>query len=140
MLAAGLGLAGCGSVASSVQSHGETDLALPARTQQRLLRGTVLVGDTPAMVRIAMGEPDQRQGAPDGTGPGAVWIYWKYYQQIEQREPTGWSRVILPEVRDQNDVVVQQAVTQELYRTQVEDYIRVAFESGVVSSVAQLKP
>jgi len=140
LLVAGLGLAGCSSVADPTASRGEMDGALPVRTQQRLLRGTVLVGDTPDMVRLALGEPDQRADAPDAAGPGSVWIYKKYYQQIEHREATGWSRVIVPEVRNQNDVVVQPSVTQELYRAEVDDYLRVAFVGGVVSSVAQLKP
>ena len=139
LLAAGLGLAGCGSFASRSDQKAAVYDALPARTQQRLQRGTVRVGDTPEMVYIAMGNPDTKTDVPDAAGYQSVWIYKNYFQRGGDRKQTGWSKVLVPEIRDQGDKVIQSSVSQDVSRPESTDDIRVAFVGGVVSSVAELQ-
>lgn len=101
-------------------------------------RGQIHVGDTPETVQGAMGVPDAMQDGPDTGAKKSVWIYSNHRQ--ERREKTGWSRVLVPGVYDQNDTMIHEPVTHDVYRTPANDDIRVTFASGVVSSIEQLEP
>ncbi len=100
-------------------------------------RGQIHVGDTPETVQGAMGVPDTKQ---DGPNPGAkqtVWIYSNRGQALWEK--TGWSEVLVPGVYDQNDTMIHEPVTHDLYRTPANAGIRVTFAGGVVSSIEQLE-
>lgn len=86
-----------------------------------------------------MGNPDEKLDGPNADGSQVIWIYKGSPQHIGSREPTGWSQVLVPGVVDQNNTVIKEPLTKEIYRTQANADIRVAFAGGVVSSVEQLQ-
>jgi hypothetical protein len=117
VLVASIGLVGCGSPAGP---HGE-----------------IYVGDTPDLVLNLMGKPDERIDGPSDRGYQATWIYTN--QQLAPKQSTGWSEVLVSEVKDQDGRVVQPAVTRDIYRKPVMEDIHVIFTEGLVSSVDHLK-
>lgn len=136
IMTAGFGLAGCTSTPELRAKLQGGAAPLPPADQQRLERGEARIGDTPEMVYIALGKPDEKQDVAKG---GAVWLYQDYYRKMGHRERTGWSEVVAPGVKDENAVVVQPPVTRDVYREQTGEDIRVTFTAGTVSAIEHLK-
>lgn len=112
-----LGLAGCSS---------------PAR-----LVGDIHLGDTPEIVDAALGRPN-RTLERAGTGEReTVWIYTNI--RTQRPAATGWSEVLVPGVSDQNDKVIQQPVTREVYRHEGKQHMHVVFTNARVSYVEYLR-
>jgi hypothetical protein len=111
--------------------------SLPPTEQQRLQRGVISVGDSPEMVYIALGNPDERRDVMNADGTYTTWVYKSYQQQYEGTAWLGYRRVIVPARDGRGYVVFHEPVTQDVYRTHVNDVIRVSFANGVVSQVEQ---
>jgi len=132
-------LTGCDTFKSRSQEKASVYNALSPVTQKRLERGTIHVGDTPDMVYIALGNPDQRHEQTTMAGTETVWSYNTYWQQYEGTEWAGWRRVIVPAKDGRGYVVFHEPVTRDVYTTHVDEIIRVAFVRGKVTSVEQQK-
>ena len=138
-LALMVGLAGCNTFEKRAEEKSETFDALSASTQKRLERGKIKVGDTQDMTYIALGHPDETREVSNADGTQLIWIYKTYWQQYEGTAWVGWRRMIVPASNGRGYVVFHEPVTQDLYRTRVDEVIRVAFANGTVSSVEQQK-
>lgn len=136
-LAAITGFAGCNSFASRVRQKSETFESLSASDQYRLKRGAIGIGDTQDMVYIALGNADERRDITTADGTQTVWVYKTYWQQYEGTAWLGYRRIIVPTRDGRGYVVYHEPVTQDVYRTHVDDRIRVTFYNGVVNSVEQ---
>jgi hypothetical protein len=68
-------VAGCSSPDSRIKSNQATFNALPAETQAKIRAGKVEVGYSPAMVVMALGEPDRRYRRTTEKGQSEVWAY-----------------------------------------------------------------
>ena len=69
------GLAGCSTPDSRIQKNQAAFNALPSETQAKIREGKVEVGYTPAMVLMALGEPDRRYLRTTEKGQTEVWAY-----------------------------------------------------------------
>src|SRR5688572_29807432 len=97
LAALGLSLfAGCNTFQSRARQMSGVYDQLPASEQQRLQRGAINVGDTPEMVYIALGNPDERRDILTADGSQTVWSYKSYWQQYEGTAWLGYRRVIVP--------------------------------------------
>ncbi len=135
--AAALFLAGCNTFnARAKQMSGVYD-NLSANEQDRLKRGAINVGDTPEMVYIALGSPDERRDTMNADGTRTTWVYKTYWQQYEGTAWLGYRRVIVPARNGRGYVVFHEPVTQDVYRTRVDDVIRVTFANNTVQQVEQ---
>lgn len=130
-------LAGCNTFSSRARQMSGVYDQLPASEQQRLQRGSINVGDTPEMVYIAFGNPDERRDVLNADGTQTVWIYKTYWQQYEGTAWLGYRRVIVPMNSRRGYVIYHEPVTQDVYRTHADEVIRVTFANGVVSQVEQ---
>jgi hypothetical protein len=130
-----LALAGCNTFEHRAREKSEVFNALPPDTQQRLQRGHISVGDTQDMVYIALGYPDEVREVTTPQGMQTAWIYRTYWQQYEGTQWVGWHRVIVPTRDGRGYAVFHEPVTTDVYRTHVDERIRVTFERGVVASV-----
>jgi hypothetical protein len=130
-------LAGCNTFQSRARQMSGVYDSLPASDQQRLERGSINVGDTPEMVYIALGSPDERRDVATADGSQNVWIYKTYWQQYEGTAWLGYRRVIVPAANGRGYVIYHEPVTQDVYRTRADEVIRVTFANGVVSQVEQ---
>jgi hypothetical protein len=134
---AALVLAGCNSFNSRARQMSAVYDQLPASDQERLQRGMIGIGDTPEMVYIALGNPDERRDILNADGNQTTWIYRTYWQQYEGQAWLGYRRVILPARGGRGYVVYHEPVTQDVYQTHVDERIRVTFGNGVVQTVEQ---
>jgi hypothetical protein len=130
-LAALLALAGCNTFQSEVYDQ------LPPAEQQRLQRGAINIGDSPEMVYIALGNPDERRDVTTADGTSTTWIYKSYWQQYEGTAWLGYRRVIVPTRNGRGYAIFHEPVTQDVYRTHVDERIRVSFANGVVQQIEQ---
>lgn len=134
---AALVLAGCNTFNTRARQMSAVYDNLPASDQERLQRGVIGIGDTPEMVYIALGNPDERRDVMNADGTQTTWVYRTYWQQYEGQAWLGYRRVVLPARGGRGYVVYHEPVTQDVYRTHVDDRIRVTFANGVVQSVEQ---
>ena len=129
--------AGCNTFQTRARQMSGVYDQLPASEQQRLQRGSINVGDTPEMVYIALGNPDERRDTLTADGSRTDWVYKSYWQQYEGTAWLGYRRVIVPARNGRGYVVFHEPVTQDVYRTHVDEVIRVSFANGVVQQVEQ---
>lgn len=132
-------LAGCNSFNSRARQMSAVYDQLPASEQQRLQRGAISIGDTPEMVYIALGNPDERRDTTTADGTHTTWIYRTYWQQYEGTAWLGYRRVIVPVQGGRGYAIFHEPVTQDVYRTHADDRFRVTFANGVVSQVEQTR-
>lgn len=132
-------LTGCDTFKARSNEKSEVFDSLPTATQKRLERGKINVGDTQDMVYIALGHPDETREISTADGEQPVWVYKTYWQQYEGTAWVGWHRVIVPAANGRGYVVFHEPVTQDIYRTRVDEVIRVAFSRNMVSAVEQQK-
>ncbi|PTX92449.1 hypothetical protein [Opitutus sp. ER46] len=137
LLAAVLALAGCNTFESRAREKAQVYERLPVDTRQRLQQGQISIGDSPDMVYIALGYPDERRETRTLQGEQTLWIYRTYWQQYEGRAWVGWRRVIIPVRGGRGYMVVHEPVTTDVYSTHADDTIRVTFERGAVVAVEQ---
>lgn len=133
------GLGGCNTFQSRASEKAQVYQALPPETQQRLQRGQISIGDSQDMVYIALGYPDEVREVTSPQGTQTVWIYRTYWQQYEGTAWMGWHRVIVPLRNGRGYAIIHEPVTTDVYRTHVDEVIRVTFNHGVVASVEQRK-
>ena len=129
-------LAGCNTFESRAKEKSEVYNSLPPDTKQRLQHGRISIGDSQDMVYIALGYPDEVREVTTAQGAQTQWIYRTYWQQYEGTEWVGWHRRIVP-LRGGGYTVIHEPVTADLYRTHVDEVIRVTFQRGVVAEVDQ---
>ena len=132
-------LTGCDTFKHRSEERAATFDSLSTATQKSVERGKINVGDTQDMAYIALGNPDETREVSNADGNQLVWVYKTYWQQYEGTAWVGWRRMIVPTSNGRGYVVFHEPVTQELYRTRVDEVIRVSFNNRVVSSVDQQK-
>jgi hypothetical protein len=71
-------LAACATPAARIKRNQALFDALPATEQALIREGKVGVGFTPDMVRLAVGDPDQRWIRTDAQGKSEIWSYTTY--------------------------------------------------------------
>lgn len=130
-------LAGCDTFQSRAREKADVYQSLPPATQQRLQRGRISVGDTQDMVYIALGDPDEKRELTTPQGNQTVWIYRTYWQQYEGTAWVGWHREIIPTRDGRGYIIYHEPVTTDVYRTHVDEVIRVVFQNGIVQAVEQ---
>src|ERR1041384_6696146 len=131
-------LAGCSTFQSRAREKSETFESLSPDQQQRLKKGTINVGDTQDMVYIALGNPEEKRDVTTADGVSQTWIYRTYWQQYEGTAWLGYRRIVVPAANGRGYVIYHEPVTQDVYRTHVDEVTRVMFDrNGVVSRVEQ---
>jgi len=136
-LGAALLLAGCDTFKSRAEEKSEVYDSLSPKTQKRLERGKINVGDTPDMVYIALGDPTEKRERSTAGNEQTTWIYKTYVEQYAGSIWGGFRREIVPGPRGY--IVYQEPISQDIYQTHVDDVIRVTFVGGKVTTVDQLK-
>jgi len=132
-------LAGCDTFDSRAKEKSATYDTLSQKTQQRLEKGKINVGDTPDMVYIALGNPDEKRERSTNNSDHTIWIYKTYIEEYAGTVWGGYRRVIGPGFGGRGYVIYQEPITQDLYRDHVDEIIRVTFTGGKVTTVDQVK-
>jgi len=78
MFALALGLAGCSTPSSRIESNPAAFKAATPEQQEQIMKGVVSLGFTPDLVRLAIGNPDSIRTRLDKDGTSEVWLYRTY--------------------------------------------------------------
>lgn len=71
-------LVACSTPAARIKRNQALFDSLPAAEQTLVREGKVAIGFTPDMVRLAVGDPDQRWTRTDAEGRTEIWSYTTY--------------------------------------------------------------
>ena len=130
-------LAGCASPAQRIQQNQEFFDSLPVAAQARIRGGQIDLGFTPAMVRIALGEPQRKLIRRAAGGETEVWLYVDAVRRYDrQRVDVDGLNVSGPgglrSIGGSAWVNVEQ--NKEFVRTRVE------FQNGAVAAIEEVAP
>lgn len=134
-----LTLAGCDTYEHRAKEKAATFAALSPAQREQLKHGAIQLGDTPDMVYIALGEPDEKRSTTTAKGPKEVWIYNAYHDELSGEIHTGYRRELVYDRARRQFVVFYVPFTVEPIETVAEEYIRVAFRGGKVTEIEQPK-
>ena len=132
-------LTGCDTFNSRAKEKSATYDSLSPKAQQRLEKGRIHVGDTPDMVYIALGTPDEKRERSTTANEQTTWIYRTYIEQYEGTVWGGYHRMIGPGFGGGGYIIYQEPISQDIYRDRVDEVIRVTFVGGKVTVVDQVK-
>lgn len=102
-----------------------------APTEQALIReGKVAIGFTPDMVRLAVGDPDQRWARTDASGTSEVWTYATYESNLGVTLYRGYYHRFHGGYPFYYDTFYRSAARPR-------EYFRVTFVEGAVSEIQE---
>ncbi len=131
--------AGCQTVETRIKENPELFASLDAATQAKIKQGIVDLGYTEDMVYLAIGAPDLKRESRSAAGVQTVWIYNTYFERYDGTRFVGYNRRVYYDPFLKTYRVHYLPVYADTYRPEVEERIRVVFESGKVTVVEQTK-
>ena len=134
-----LTLAGCDTFDKRSKEKASTFEALAPEEREKLRRGVIEVGNTPDMVYIALGRPDEARETTTAEGRESTWIYNTYHQEYEGNINTGYRRILLYDPVLKRYTVFYEPVYTDVYSHHEEEHIRVVFRNGRVAIIEQPK-
>jgi outer membrane protein assembly factor BamE (lipoprotein component of BamABCDE complex) len=132
-------MSGCSTVSSRIEEKSAVFNSLDPQTQNRLKQSLVNVGDTPDMVYIALGRPDRTRERNSAKGNDQTWIYSTYSQEYEGSHFVGYRRQAYFDPRVNAWRIYYQPLRADVYRDRIEEYMRVVFHDGKVTTIEQAK-
>ncbi len=131
--------AGCQSVDSRIKENPQLFASLDAGTQAKIKQGIIDLGFTEDMVYLALGAPDQKRESRSAAGARTVWIYNTYFERYDGTHFVGYHRRVYFDPYLRTYRFHYMPVFADAYRPEVEERIRVVFESGKVTVIEQSK-
>jgi hypothetical protein len=114
--------------------------ALPPASQEKLKKGVIEIGDSPDMVYIAMGTPDERRDSTKVGGREMTWIYNSYHQEYEGNVRTGYRRTLVRDPVTKRYIALYEPIYTDVYSDHREERIRIKFVNDRVTEIEQPKP
>ena len=132
-------LTGCDTFEHRSQQKAETFAALDPQARAKLARGVIEIGNTPDMVYIALGGPDDEYETATPRGKETTWIYSSYHQEYAGNHQTGYRRVLIYDKSTMGYVAYFEPVYTDIFLEHAEEKIRLTFRAGKVVVVEQPK-
>ena len=133
-------LAGCDTFARRSGEKAAVFAALTPAQREKLKQGVIGIGDTPDMVFIALGRPDEKRETATAGGRETIWIYDSYHQEYEGNLQTGFHRLLVYDPVRKSYLVYYDPIYTDIYSERTEENIRVTFRDGKVAVIEQPKP
>lgn len=133
-------VSGCDTFDRRAQEKASTFERLSPEERAKLKRGEIEIGNSPEMVYIALGKPDQKRETATAKGHEMVWSYNTYHNEYEGSVPAGYRRYVVWDPGLRRYVVFHQPVYTDVYSEHREENIRVKFIDGKVVEIEQPKP
>lgn len=134
-----LALVGCDTFDKRSQEKASTFASLAPEEREKLRRGVIEVGNTPDMVYIALGRPDEKRDTTNAQGKETVWIYNTYHQEYEGNIHSGYRRILVFDPVRRRYTVFFEPVYADVYSEHTEEHIRITFVNDKVTSIEQPK-
>jgi hypothetical protein len=134
-----LALAGCDTFDKRSQEKASTFAALAPEEREKLRRGVIEIGNTPDMVYIALGRPDETRETATPEGRETIWIYNTYHQEYEGNIRTGYRRILLFDPVRNRYTVFYEPVYTDVFSHHEEENIRIVFRDERVVMIEQPK-
>lgn len=134
-----LALASCDTFERRSHEKAATFESLSSAERDKLKRGVIEIGNTPEMVYIALGRPDEKHESTTAGGNELVWVYNSYHEDYEGNVHTGYRRVLVWDPRLRRYFVFFDPVYTDVYSEHTEENIRIKFKNGKVAEIEQPK-
>lgn len=131
---------GCDTFDRRAQEKAATFERLSPEERAKLKRGEIEIGNSPEMVYIALGRPDQKRESATAKGHEMVWTYNTYSREYEGNVRTGYRRYVVWDPQLRRYIVFHEPVYADVYSEHSEENIRVKFVDGKVVEIEQPKP
>ena len=132
-------LAGCDTFERRSQEKAGTFTSLSPDAQEKLKRGVIEIGNTPDMVYIALGAPDEKHDKTTAKGHTTTWVYNSYHQEYEGNVQTGYHRMLVYDPVRKRYAVFYEPVYTDVYSEHEEEHIRIKFQDDGVVEIEQPK-
>ncbi|HVU22872.1 MAG TPA: hypothetical protein VHE13_02030 [Opitutus sp.] len=132
-------LAGCDTFEHRAQQKAATFAALTPEQREQLKHGVIALGDTPDMVYIALGAPDEKEEKTTAKGAESDWIFYSYHEEYAGNVVSGYHRVLVFDPVRKRYAVYFDPIHTDVYQQTEEEYIRVTFRGGHVVAIEQPK-
>ncbi|HWA85147.1 MAG TPA: hypothetical protein VG710_02900 [Opitutus sp.] len=139
LLLVSLGLAGCDTFEHRAQQKAGTFAALTPAQRDKLKQGVIELGDTPDMVYIALGTPDEKRERSTPAGTETDWIYNTYHEEFAGNVTAGYHRVLVYDPARKRFVVFLDPIHTAVYQQTEEENIRATFRGGRLVAIEQPK-
>jgi hypothetical protein len=137
LLLLAVAFAGCDTFDRRAQEKASTFEALTPEEREKLRRGVIEIGNTPDMVYIALGRPDETRETTKEDGRETVWTYNTYYQEYEGNIRTGYRRHLVFDPARKRYLVYYEPTYTDVYSHHEEEHIRVIFKNDKVTVIEQ---
>ncbi len=134
-----LSLTACDTFEHRSKQKAETFASLSPEAKDKLKRGVIELGNTPDMVYIALGEPDEKHDSTTAQGRETTWIYNSYHQEYEGNVHTGYHRMLVYDPATKRYAVFYEPVYTDVYSEHAEERIRIKFKDDRVIEIEQPK-
>lgn len=128
---------GCDTFERRSKEKAATFASLTPTEREKLKHGVVEVGDTPDMVYIALGAPDEKFERADAKGARKIWIYNSYHQEYAGTAQTGYHRILVYNPASKSYSVYFEPIYTDVYADRVEENIRIEFRQDKVAAIEQ---
>ena len=132
-------MVGCSTFERRSQEKASTFASLAPEEREKLRRGVIDIGNTPDMVYIALGNPDEKHETTTADGRETVWVYNSYHREYEGNVHTGYRRILVYDPARKRYTVFYDPVYADVYSEHREEKIRIIFKNDHVSVIEQPK-
>lgn len=132
-------LAGCNTFERRARQNPSLFAALSPEQRAKLQHGVIEIGNTPDMVYLALGAPDEKRETTTAAGREELWIYNSYHTEFEGNVRTGVIRHVVFNPARKTYVVYHEPVYTDVYSQHTEEHIRIIFRDGKVAVIEQPK-
>jgi len=131
-------LTGCNTFERRAQKKADVFAALSPEAKVRLENKVINVGDSPDMVYIALGTPDEKRVTTSATGETVTWLYNRYWQEYRGEAYGGFVRRTVRDPQTGATSFYLEPVSRPIYAEREEPIMRVLFVDGKVTVVEQV--
>ncbi len=132
-------LTGCNTFERRAQKKADVFATLSPETKARLQNKIITVGDSPDMVYIALGAPDEKKVTATATGETTAWIYNRYWQEYRGEAYGGFLRRTVRDPKTGATSVYFEPVSRPVYADRQEPVMRVFFTDGKVTTIEKAR-
>ena len=133
-------LASCDTFDRRSKEKASTFESLSPAAREKLKRGVIEIGNTPDMVYIALGAPDEKHETTTASTHETTWVYNSYHQEYEGNVRSGYHRMLVFDPVTRRYAVFYEPIYTDIYSEHAEENIRIKFRDERVVEIEQPKP